>query len=255
MPSSRSRSSRASATAGEPSQSKPPVVHQPAEPETTEAARTRSTIRKPSKASARKRLDQALPVADVDAPNDVSFAFPALLSPRSRAGVELSRASAARRAAAVAADAARRAHDARRVPAVRVARAAPPPPPPPVSGPPPAPPPEAMSGEAGDLRVRRVDDPAHRGPRGEAFYDALGGTWHRDAAAAHASHLQVRVLRAELPPILEADLSVSVSCPMPSDHESDDGDGIDPALPASQLFDQATFALLGCTGGRESRAG
>ena len=91
--------------------------------------------------------------------------------------------------------------------------------------------------------------------RGEAFYDALGGTWHRDAAAAHASHLQVRVLRAELPPILEADLSVSVSCPMPSDHESDDGDGIDPALPASQLFDQATFALLGCTGGRESRAG
>ena len=112
-----------------------------------------------------------------------------------------------------------------------------------------------MSGEAGDLRVRRVDDPAHRGPRGEAFYDALGGTWHRDAAAAHASHLQVRVLRAELPPILEADLSVSVSCPMPGDHESDDGDDIDPALPASQLFDQATFALLGCTGGRESRAG
>ena len=132
MPSSRSRSSRASSTAGEPSQSKPPVVHLPAEPETTEAARTRSTIRKPSKASARKRLDHALPVA---------------------------------------------------------------------------------------------------------------------------SHLQVRVLRAELPPILEADLSVSVSCPMPSDHESDDGDGIDPALPASQLFDQATFALLGCTGGRESRAG
>jgi hypothetical protein len=73
--------------------------------------------------------------------------------------------------------------------------------------------------------------------------------------AAHASHLQVRVLRAELPPILEADLSVSVSCPMPSDHEGDDGDDIDPALPASQLFEQATFALLGCTGGRESRAG
>ena len=62
------------------------------------------------------------------------------------------------------------------------------------------------------------------------------------------------MLRAELPPILEADLSVSVSCPMPSD-DGDDGDDIDPALPASQLFDQATFALLGCTGGRESRAG
>ena len=91
--------------------------------------------------------------------------------------------------------------------------------------------------------------------RGEAFYDALGGTWHRDAAAAHASHLQVRVLRAELPPVLEADLSVSVSCPMPSDRESDDGDDIDTVLSASQLFERATFALLGCTGGRESRAG
>ena len=175
MPSSRSRSSRASSsaappTADEPSEPKPPT----AEPETAEAARTRSTIRKPSKASARKRLDQALPVAvaDVDAPGDVSFAFPALLSPRSRAGVELSRASAARRAAAVAADAARRAHDARRVPAVRVARAAPPPPPPPVSGPPPPPPPEARSGEAGDLRVRRVGFllevfSDHRGTLGE----------------------------------------------------------------------------------------
>ena len=230
------------------------MVHLPAEPETLEAARTRSTIRKPSKASARKRLDQALPVAaaDVDAPTDVSFAFPALLSPRSRAGVELSRASAARRAAAVAADAARRAHDARRVPAVRVARAAPPPPPPPpVSGPPPPPPPEAMSSEAGDLRVRRVDDPAHRGPRGEAFYDALGGTWHRDAAAAHASHLQVRVLRAELPslPPPDDDELSSLATPLPSDDDESDGDDSDdendPASPASRLFNKAMTALLG----------
>jgi len=256
MPSSRSRSSRASSsaappTADEPSEPKPPT----AEPETAEAARTRTTIRKPSKASARKRLDSALPVAiaDVDAPAAAApgFAFPALLSPRSRAGVELSRASAARRAAAVAADAARRAHDARRVPAVRVARAAPPPPPPPVSGPPPAPPPEAMSGEAGDLRVRRVDDPAHRGPRGEAFYDALGGTWHRDAAAAHASHLQVRVLRAELlslPPPDDDELS-SLATPLPSDDDDSDGDESDdendPASPASRLFNKAMTALLG----------
>ena len=252
MPSSRSRSSRASSsaappTADEPSEPKPPT----AEPETAEAARTRATIRKPSKASTRKRLDQALPVAVADAPNDVSFAFPALLSPRSRAGVELSRASASRRAAAVAADAARRAHDARRVPAVRVARAAPPPPPPPVSGPPPPPPPEAMSGEAGDLRVRRVDDPAHRGPRGEAFYDALGGTWHRDAAAAHASHLQVRVLRAELPslPPPDDDELSSLATPLPSDDDDSDGDESDdendPASPASRLFNKAMTALLG----------
>ena len=79
------------------------------------------------------------------------------------------------------------------------------------------------------------------------------GSWHE--TARNITVTDDGVLRAELPPILEADLSVSVSCPMPSDRESDDGDDIDTVLSASQLFERATFALLGCTGGRESRAG
>ena len=108
-----------------------------------------------------------------------------------------------------------------------------------------------MSGEAGDLRVRRVDDPAHRGPLGEAFYDALGGTWHRDAAAAHASHLQVRVLRAELPslPPPDDDELSSLATPLPSDDDGSDvdesDDENDPASPASRLFNKAMTALLG----------
>ena len=85
----------------------------------------------------------------------------------------------------------------------------------------------------------------------EAFYDALGGTWHRDAAAAHASHLQVRVLRAELPslPPPDEDELSSLATPLPSDDDDSDGDESDdendPASPASRLFNKAMTALLG----------